>query len=375
VTREHKLALIVGFALILLVGVLISDHLSRARQAQIGPVTGGELTLAGGTMPPPIDPIRAIEAAAAMPGGPGGPGAPGGSGGGLGSGPPTPDGGSSAGFTPQVPVLVPAGLEIASAQPGSGSRLAGPGETVGQPGVQPEPMRVARPQVPTRQVTMRRDSVDQQLINEVLAQGGQVRTSGGMIEIIPASLVQVDGGRGGSSTGAAGGTAAPVASVTVHTVAKGESLSKIAAKYYGDGKLWPRLARYNGISDEQGLVQLGAVLKVPPKDVLLGKPGSAAEVMSPGLRPQSPPAPRSEPASPRPPRTELASAGPLKGKTLARPEPTVTYTVKKGDTLGEIARRTLGSSKRWPELAELNKLDDEDSIPAGTVLKLPPMRG
>lgn len=35
VTREHKLALIVGFALVLVLGVLISDHFSKARQVEM----------------------------------------------------------------------------------------------------------------------------------------------------------------------------------------------------------------------------------------------------------------------------------------------------------------------------------------------------
>ena len=34
-TREHKLALIVGFSLVLVVGVLISDHFSKARTARV----------------------------------------------------------------------------------------------------------------------------------------------------------------------------------------------------------------------------------------------------------------------------------------------------------------------------------------------------
>ncbi len=44
VTRELKLALIVGFALVLVVTVLISDHLSHARQTE----------LAGNIQPEPI---------------------------------------------------------------------------------------------------------------------------------------------------------------------------------------------------------------------------------------------------------------------------------------------------------------------------------
>ncbi len=38
VTREHKLALIVGFALVLVLGVLISDHFSKARQVEMAGV-------------------------------------------------------------------------------------------------------------------------------------------------------------------------------------------------------------------------------------------------------------------------------------------------------------------------------------------------
>jgi len=40
-TREHKLALIVGFALVLVVGVLISDHLSRARTTDVADADSG----------------------------------------------------------------------------------------------------------------------------------------------------------------------------------------------------------------------------------------------------------------------------------------------------------------------------------------------
>ena len=58
-TREHKLALIVGFALVLVLGVLISDHFSKARQVQLAgagdirPPTPEQLGTAIGT-PAPI---------------------------------------------------------------------------------------------------------------------------------------------------------------------------------------------------------------------------------------------------------------------------------------------------------------------------------
>jgi nucleoid-associated protein YgaU len=50
-----------------------------------------------------------------------------------------------------------------------------------------------------------------------------------------------------------------------------------------------------------------------------------------------------------------------------------TYTVKKGDTLSEIAERELGGASRWKELFEANRtiLKDPDKIQPGQVLTLP----
>ena len=45
--------------------------------------------------------------------------------------------------------------------------------------------------------------------------------------------------------------------------------------------------------------------------------------------------------------------------------------MKRGDTLGDISKRTLGTSKRWEDILELNKLEDEDDLKPGAVLKLP----
>jgi hypothetical protein len=47
------------------------------------------------------------------------------------------------------------------------------------------------------------------------------------------------------------------------------------------------------------------------------------------------------------------------------------YVVKKGDTLPKIAKRRLGSSKRWREIAQLNKIRDPKAIKVGQHLKMP----
>ena len=49
-TREHKLALVVGFGLVLFVGILIADHLAAGRRVNAGPppltvVEGSDYTL------------------------------------------------------------------------------------------------------------------------------------------------------------------------------------------------------------------------------------------------------------------------------------------------------------------------------------------
>ena len=51
-TREHKLALIIGFSLVLVVGVLISDHFSKARTQQVA----SEITAGAGQSFGPLPP-------------------------------------------------------------------------------------------------------------------------------------------------------------------------------------------------------------------------------------------------------------------------------------------------------------------------------
>lgn len=50
---------------------------------------------------------------------------------------------------------------------------------------------------------------------------------------------------------------------------------------------------------------------------------------------------------------------------------TQTYIVQSGDTLGSIARKVLGNSKRYIEIAQLNNLSSYDAIYEGQRLALP----
>lgn len=56
-------------------------------------------------------------------------------------------------------------------------------------------------------------------------------------------------------------------------------------------------------------------------------------------------------------------------KALAEPEG-ATYVVAEGDTLYRIARETLGSGDRWPEIAKANGIDDPNWIRVGQKLRI-----
>lgn len=73
---------------------------------------------------------------------------------------------------------------------------------------------------------------------------------------------------GNASTSATDAAGQPVAAEVfeIYTVAPGDSLSKIAKKKYGDGRLWKTIFEANqGQIKNPDLIQIGWKLKIPPK--------------------------------------------------------------------------------------------------------------
>jgi len=313
----------VGFALVLVVGILVADHFSKASQAQVN----AEIASAEAQ-----DYVRYAYAEPALP-------------------------------NPITPVE--------SADPLLDARGGEP---------EPEPEPPVRTQSPLVDIVMGRPQDRPQLTADpidTLASAGAAIRNGisqlGLDRSEPA--LRLDGApparreepvREAAFEAAAASAPAPAVKgpelpvtrgrLLRHEVVRGDSLSKIAGKYYGDQSLWRKLQAYNAKSvGEDGMVRVGVTLLIPPKDVLLGEArlpeGAKATDASEGERVR--PAPE-KPASAKP---------------AVR-----TYTVKPGDSLMQIAQKHLGAAKRWTEIRDLNKerLKDQDTIYVGMVLVLPP---
>jgi nucleoid-associated protein YgaU len=328
VTREHKLALLVGFSLVLIVGVLISDHFSPARVQE---VSAGDMS----------------------------------------AGTPVKFGGSSGGlqvaaepkFTPQLPSALISEPATPRLPEPVGSRAEESVATSGGAGTQPFEMTMSGNRSGATAL-----AVPEPLRGDFEPATGQFgeRLARG-VEGAVTPTPSPESALNRSTTTVAPQPVPPAGkqfstgAVTRHTVREGDSVFRIAATHYGDGNLWPRLREFNrGKIGSEGEIRGGVVLELPPKDVLLG----TAVMPPPGFVPQ-----RGQPVA-TPPAPSKADSPQKRGDDGAAPR---IYVVKKGDELGTVAKEILGSARRWPEIAALNRdvLPDPDQLQAGMKLRIP----
>ena len=131
-----------------------------------------------------------------------------------------------------------------------------------------------------------------------------------------------------------------------HTVLKGETLTKIARRYYGNGDHWRTIAQANPSKVTlDGQVRVGAVLDIPKRDDAVLNldlvPAGSERLIQVDL-----------------PRVNRADQ---------------TIEVVPGDTLSELAATHLGSASKWRDLLEANRdqIDDAQSLRVGMKLRLP----
>jgi nucleoid-associated protein YgaU len=309
-TREQKLALLIGFTLVLVVGVVISDHLSGASRAEL---EGGVASLDAARDPlddaltsalpthdtPP--PARRFVAPSAET---------------------LPSVGFERGPTPVDPTPIEMGRAMAQAE-GSASE-AGP--------------------APRSSLAALFERHGGTIRNGVLHLAESINDAPAAAQTDLVRREEVEEERPDTRSATARRSAP-----RRYVVREGDTLWEIAKRTYGDGSLHEALASANeGRVGRDGTVFEGATILLPEREELSGGAPAATE----GTR-------------------DTAQPGDTaRDRAVERRR----YTVKRGDTLGEIAAALLGSSKRWPEIVRANEdvIDDPDSVPAGVVLTIPP---
>jgi nucleoid-associated protein YgaU len=131
------------------------------------------------------------------------------------------------------------------------------------------------------------------------------------------------------------------AAIETHRVQLGDTMSSLAATYYGSGKYTQFLIDSNPQIEDPNRLRVGMTVKIP------GKPDEPVAAAGP--------TPRTRPGTER-------TAG------------SRTYRVQPGDSFYKIAEDQLGDASRWEELFELNRAavhGDPKRLQVGQVLVLP----
>ena len=216
-----------------------------------------------------------------------------------------------------------------------------------------------------------------------------------------------------ASNGAAqAAPAAPGATTRADTWSVGDTAPAIAQKLLGNANRWQELMAYNRIADPNSLV-VGQRLLLPaaagavrvsrtaparmaaaaaaPAQVALARPAvapapvvrapvraSAAAQEFEAVEPELDSAPTVN-APQRVSAPAVAQAKKTAGTAGFDADASYygqsggTYIVQKGDTLGKIAKKLLGSSKRWREIAGANPQINPNRLEAGMSLSIPGM--
>ncbi|MBL8745952.1 MAG: LysM peptidoglycan-binding domain-containing protein [Phycisphaerae bacterium] len=145
-----------------------------------------------------------------------------------------------------------------------------------------------------------------------------------------------------------------------YEVQEGDTLWSIASKQLGSGSRHAEIAALN--QDRMGkgnTLRVGTSLRLPSEAAPEPTARNDAKKSSEKERQASKTAPKRDAVDPAP------TAKKKNGKTV--------YTVKSGDTLGAIAARYLGSSSKYDDLllANADTLKDENSLEVGMELMIP----
>ena len=296
-TRENKLALIIGFSLLLVVAVLLADHLSPAQQERLATL--------------------------------------------------------DARFDAGPEMNLPAGSGDQAVRQFAGSGEARPREDVQRQ------VRLIDPPIPVAQIQHNRDqperNIDEAIDDAAPSEGAddpRLTPFGPIQPHEPASDPLVMGHPVITGSEAEPAPPANHGNAESYTVKQRETLYGLCKRFYGNGGLYAKLARFNqGIVPDSGRIREGMTLWIPSRNVL---DGSTTPTMPTG------------PIGPTGPVPER----PTKATKAVK---TVNYTIKEDDRLWDIARDHLGKGGRWQEIVDLNRdiIKNPDVLPIGRTIRLP----
>lgn len=240
-TREHKLALIIGFTLILIVGVLVSDHLSGQRELKLASVA--------------VDDERST----------------------LGLG---------EAISPVLRWAEQNAREIAPAARIEPTPAATEAETITQSqAATPEPI-VSEPGLLVIEQGLQQPSRNN--LEQAIRRAGAPTDSGAERSAPATPEVRV----ANHAT-----PAVDPKDIQIYRIKEKDSLYSIARATYGDANLWKALGAFNeGRVGADGTVRVGATIKLPPKHVLTGEQPRTAQTRAPETKPEPKAAPKSTPA-------------------------------------------------------------------------------
>ena len=346
-TRETKIGLLVGLAFIIVIGILLSDHLTSSTEpppatlANAGSNVMQTLSTPGGaqvpavTAPPPTQQVTPNQTV------------------------PT-----SADLTPQ-----PAPVQIVQIGPGSNPQQASPINVQAQRQADAQSqMQTQAPQTPpviTMQqeqpaaapnaVAQRDDRDDESPVITQVSNGPVDHSLASAAQRNGEALVALDGsGRPTSDASAVSWTTA-LTGMREHKAEPGDSVSKMAARFLGA----------NTKANRELIVRANPSLQKDPNKVIVGQtyniPAPAGEAPTSIAN--------AVPTSPQPQHLDPQPAAQL--PTVSTTE--YVYTVKERDSLWKIANEQLGNPGAVAAIKELNKdaLRGGDTVMVGMKLKLP----
>ncbi|MEE2819420.1 MAG: LysM domain-containing protein [Planctomycetota bacterium] len=134
---------------------------------------------------------------------------------------------------------------------------------------------------------------------------------------------------------------------TVRKVLAGETLRSICRDAYGDSGLANSLAQWNGMANANS-ISVGQEISLPSRKLLITQLSRQEQYVE--SQPQ-----------------------PIQQQAQATQNTTGTYTVKSGDTLGEIAQLVMGSARKIDVLIDFNRkrLPNPDRLQVGMQLTYP----